>query len=345
MQAYARNYFEMKKFTQNLLIISAFAAMFISCSGLSKIAKSGDPELIYQTAMRFYSAEKWSRAANLFDACLGYYIGSEREDSIAFFSARSKFKHRDYHDAQTGFDEFRRRFGRSVFIEDAEGMYAMCEYFLSPEPSRDQTQTAKAIVTLNTFIERYPNSTRVEAFNNIIQELTVRLHDKNFINAYTYFKIQKYKSAVVAFKNALKNYDNTSHREEIMYYIVVSNYRLAHNSIVSKQADRYLAMLDSYYSFIEEYPDSKRLKELNRYFKEAKNFIDFLVKAGQKLWQVLPLVPTGYGDSPYSSSCATAGFSASEALLEAESANAKATNETASAATISFFIFTVPFCV
>ena len=41
--------------------------------------------------------------------------------------------------------------------------------------------------------------------------------------------------------------------------------------------------------------------------KEAKNFIDFLVKAGQKLWQVLPLVPTGYGDSPYSSSCATAG--------------------------------------
>ncbi len=40
---------------------------------------------------------------------------------------------------------------------------------------------------------------------------------------------------------------------------------------------------------------------------KAKEFIDFLVKAGQSLWQVLPLVPTGYGDSPYSSSCATAG--------------------------------------
>lgn len=273
-RAYARNRFEMKNFTQNLIVVAAIAAMFLSCSGLSKVAKSGDPELMYQTALKLYNAEKWTRASDMFDACAGYYIGSEREDSIAFFSARSKYKNRDYHEASTDFDEFRRKFGRSIFIEDAEGMYAMCEYYLSPEPSRDQTQTAKAIVTLNTFIERYPESERVEPFRQIIEELTSRLHEKNFLNAYAYFKVQRYKSAVVAFKNALKNYDNTTYREQIMYYIVVSNYRLAHNSVIEKQADRYLAMLDSYYSFIEEYADSKYKKELDRYFKEAKDYID-----------------------------------------------------------------------
>lgn len=273
-RAYARKPFEMKKFIQNLIVVAAVAAMFLSCSGLSKVAKSGDPELMYNTALRLYKAEKWTRASDMFDACAGYYIGSEREDSIAFFSARSKYKNRDYHEASANLDEFRRKFGRSLFIEDAEGMFAMCEYYLSPEPSRDQTQTAKAIVTLNTFIERYPNSERVEPFRQIIEELTARLHEKNFLNAYTYFKVQRYKSAVVAFKNALKNYDNTTYREQIMYYIVVSNYRLAHNSIAEKQADRYLAMLDSYYSFIEEYADSKYKKELDRYFKEAKDFID-----------------------------------------------------------------------
>lgn len=273
-RSYARKPFEMKKFIQNLIVVAAVAAMFLSCSGLSKVAKSGDPELMYNTALRLYKAEKWTRASDMFDACAGYYIGSEREDSIAFFSARSKFKNRDYHEASANLDEFRRKFGRSLFIEDAEGMFAMCEYYLSPEPSRDQTQTAKAIVTLNTFIERYPNSERVEPFRQIIEELTARLHEKNFLNAYTYFKVQRYKSAVVAFKNALKNYDNTTYREQIMYYIVVSNYRLAHNSIAEKQADRYLAMLDSYYSFIEEYADSKYKKELDRYFKEAKDFID-----------------------------------------------------------------------
>ena len=36
--------------------------------------------------------------------------------------------------------------------------------------------------------------------------------------------------------------------------------------------------------------------------KEAYEFVDFLEKAGQKYWQVLPITPTNYGDSPYQSS-------------------------------------------
>ncbi len=35
--------------------------------------------------------------------------------------------------------------------------------------------------------------------------------------------------------------------------------------------------------------------------KESYKFVDFLVSAGQKIWQILPLVQTGYGNSPYSS--------------------------------------------
>lgn len=41
--------------------------------------------------------------------------------------------------------------------------------------------------------------------------------------------------------------------------------------------------------------------------EEAYEFIDFLVAADQKLWQILPLGPTGYGDSPYQSFSAFAG--------------------------------------
>ena len=35
--------------------------------------------------------------------------------------------------------------------------------------------------------------------------------------------------------------------------------------------------------------------------KEAKQFIDFLKETGNSVWQVLPMGPTGYGDSPYQS--------------------------------------------
>jgi len=39
----------------------------------------------------------------------------------------------------------------------------------------------------------------------------------------------------------------------------------------------------------------------------AFRFVDWLAEAGQKLWQIMPLGPTGYGDSPYSSPSAFAG--------------------------------------
>lgn len=41
--------------------------------------------------------------------------------------------------------------------------------------------------------------------------------------------------------------------------------------------------------------------------KEAYAFVDFLKKANQKYWQILPLGPTGYGDSPYQTDSAFAG--------------------------------------
>ena len=41
--------------------------------------------------------------------------------------------------------------------------------------------------------------------------------------------------------------------------------------------------------------------------REAYRFVDFLAQAGQTVWQVLPLGPTGYGDSPYQSCSAFAG--------------------------------------
>ena len=40
----------------------------------------------------------------------------------------------------------------------------------------------------------------------------------------------------------------------------------------------------------------------------ALDFVDFLAQAGQKYWQILPIGPTGYGDSPYQSFSAFAGF-------------------------------------
>ena len=242
--------------------------------GVHRIIKSGDPQLMYSKGLEFYNIDKWRKASDLFDACRGYYVGSEREDSIAFFAARSKFKSRNYADATLQLEDFRRKFGRSIFLEDAEAMLAMCSYYLAPGPSRDQTITTQAIIAFTEFIERYPNSKRVEAFSKLIEELHGRLLEKAYINAYTYYKIQRYKSAVVAFRNALKQYPTTHRREDLMYYMVMSAYKYASNSVETKQLDRYMSALDAYYSFVMEFPESKYKKEVEHVAEVAKRYIE-----------------------------------------------------------------------
>lgn len=46
---------------------------------------------------------------------------------------------------------------------------------------------------------------------------------------------------------------------------------------------------------------------IGTFSKEAYEFVDQLKRAGQQYWQILPLGPTGYGDSPYQSFSAFAG--------------------------------------
>ena len=63
--------------------------------------------------------------------------------------------------------------------------------------------------------------------------------------------------------------------------------------------------------------------------RESYRFIDFLAESGQSYWQVLPLNPTSYGDSPYQSPSAFAGnpyfididFLIEEGLLTKEEAS------------------------
>ena len=46
---------------------------------------------------------------------------------------------------------------------------------------------------------------------------------------------------------------------------------------------------------------------IGAFSKEAYDFVDKLAEGGQQYWQILPLGPTGYGDSPYQSFSAFAG--------------------------------------
>ena len=262
---------------QNLSYIATLVAVvvaFCGCSTIQQVIKSGDAEAMYEHGLLYYEAEKWTKSITLFEACEPAFRGSMKEDSVAFFRARSYFKNSDYAASSVLFDEFRRSFGRSAFIEDAEAMYAISLYNMCPPPERDQSSTSQAIIAISEFMSHYPNSEQIHIFQEMTDDLTWRLHEKAFINAYTYYKIERYNSAIIAFRNALKKYPDSHRREDLMYYVVMSSFLLAENSIETKQLDRYMSTLDSYYTFVMEYPESKYKQEMERVAEVSRRYIE-----------------------------------------------------------------------
>ena len=264
----------MKQKLSYIIVLAFAAALFCGCAGIQRIINTGDPEIMFEHGQLYYNAEKWSKALVLLEKCEPYFRGGEREDTIAFYMSRCYFKEGDYVTASEFLDQFRRTFGRSAFIEDAEAMYAISLYNMCPAPERDQTTTSQAIIAISEFMSHYPNSDKIPSFVEMTENLSWRLHEKSFINAYTYYKIERYKSAVVAFRNALKQYPHSHRREDLMYYTVMAAYKYANHSVDSKQLDRYMSALDAYYTFVMEFPESKYRKEVEHVAEVAKRYID-----------------------------------------------------------------------
>ncbi len=266
--------FMMKKpFISTALVVVMAALLAVGCSPYSRLLKSNDYDLQYRTALEYMDAGKYQKALVLLEKVRMYYLDSNRADSIAFNYGLALYKMGDFENSGATFDEFRKTHDRSPYLEEAEYLYAKGFYYSSPEPDRDQTSTIQAISAISEYLARYPNSQKRESLDADIAELSQKLRDKAFLNAKTYYKIGHYKSAIVALQNALDDYPETLHREEIMYMMAKSSYEYAFNSLPELQRDRYLDMMDYYLSYIAEYPEGKYARELGRLNDNAKKFL------------------------------------------------------------------------
>ncbi|MBP3426160.1 MAG: outer membrane protein assembly factor BamD [Rikenellaceae bacterium] len=252
----------------------------------NKLLKSHDYETMYDRALEYFNFRKKNRKGEMVNTYNNYvktaalleratprFGGTEREDSVAYYLATSYYKQGDFLTSAYMFDNFRKRFPRSVFIEDVTYMYALSYYYASPAPEYDQTTTLQAMVAIHEYLERYPASKERQGLNDKLDELQQKLYDKSYMNARVYYKIGEYKAAVTAISNAIDKYPKSNHREELLYLVTRSQYNLARNSVDSKKTDRYLDVMDRCYSFLGEYPESKYAKESNKMLSEAKEFI------------------------------------------------------------------------
>ncbi|MBK8414215.1 MAG: outer membrane protein assembly factor BamD [Bacteroidetes bacterium] len=207
---------------------------FSSCSKFSKIQKSTDMEAKYQAAVKYYEKKSYFQALQLFEELITVFRGTIRAEETYFYYAQCYFETGDYTIAAYHFNNFNQTFPGSAKAEEALFKNAYCYYLDSPVSSLDQKNTLDAIRQFQLFVNRYPQSDKVQNCNQLIDELRLKLETKEFNNAKLYFKTGQNKAAMTAFQNVIKSYPSSIYKEECLYLAFRSSYLYANQSIDSK---------------------------------------------------------------------------------------------------------------
>ena len=101
---------------------------------------------------------------------------------------------------------------------------------------------------------------------------------KQLQNAQLYYNLgnymgNNYESAVIVARNAIKDYPYSKYKEDLEMLILKARYQEALNSVEERKADRFRDVLDEYYSFINNYPDSPKREEADNIQKIANRYV------------------------------------------------------------------------
>lgn len=266
-----------KKAVVKTLILSLLV-LYFGCSEFRKIQKSDDWKLKYDAALKYYERKDYYRSVILFDQVMPYLRGSAEAELVQFYYAYAHYYQKQYLLASHYFKNFFDTFNRSDFAEEAFYMYGYSLYKQSPIYNLEQSSTVEAVQAIQAFLNRYPNSEyRTEAIN-IQSELRLKLEKKAFENAKLYYILggSRLKSALISLDNFKKDFPDSILGEDASYYQVQASYKYAKESIPSKQKERYYEFIEHYEEFIDDFPESKYLKNTQNYYSNSLNQLEKL---------------------------------------------------------------------
>lgn len=250
---------------KRLLFLGIFFSLILGISAckskFDQLKEGNDVTKKYQEALRLYNRKNYTKALILFEDLVQRYRGRSEAEDLYYYYAYTNFKLKDYITARYHFKVFAESYPNSIKAEECRFMSGKCYYLESPTYSLDQQNTIKAIDALQLFINLYPKSERVLEASKLIDDLRAKLEQKSYHNAKLFLDLGDYKSAIIAFKNSIKDFPDTRYAEEMEFLMIQAQYLLAKNSIESKQVERYNEAIQLYNEFTTQYPSSKYAKD------------------------------------------------------------------------------------
>jgi len=252
----------------NVLIILSFSACK---SAYEQVRTSNDPAKILATADQYFAEGDHVKAQSLYEQVIPFYRGKKEAEDLFYNYTYTYYNQQQYLLASHYFKNFTQTFFNSDKKEEMAFMSAYSNYEMSPNYKLDQTPSIQAIEELQSFINQYPSSPRVEESNKLMDELRAKMELKSYEQGKLYYNLKNFQSAMSSFENTLKDFPETTRAEEIRLLIVRSSEELARNSVYEKMQERLDSAIEKCNAFLKRYPDTRHKKEINSIIAYANN--------------------------------------------------------------------------
>ena len=245
---------------------------------LKSETKNPDVNYRYEYAKQAFEKGKYGQTITILEELVTLFKGTANAEESLYLLALSHYENQDYMNSGSYFKTYYQHYPKGQYTELAR-FYAGYGYYLdSPDTQLDQSGTYKAIEELQNFLDYFPKSDKAMIAQNCIFELQDKLVLKELQSAQLYYNLgnymgNNYESAVIVAKNAIKDYPYSKYKEPLEMLILKARYQEANQSVDYKKAERFRDVVDEYYSFINDYPESEYRKEADNIYEIAKKYI------------------------------------------------------------------------
>jgi outer membrane protein assembly factor BamD len=244
----------------SLLLTLTLAVLLSACAGSGRV-RYDTPQEAYDKGLTEYEAGDFITATEYLQGVFDFGRTHQWAADAQLLLARTYRENEEFLLAANEYTRFMQIYRSDPRVADAEYELAMTYYDRSPNYRLDQTDTERAIVQFQLFIERYGTSPLVEEAQARITELRSKLARKQIHTAQLYERREYYNAAAVSYEAAFDRFYDTEYADDALVGAMNAYYEYAVLSIRARQKERLEKAEENYERLIQIFPDSPLIKE------------------------------------------------------------------------------------
>lgn len=206
-----------------LALAAAFAAVLAACGQQFKLANFKTSDSLYQAAMREYGRHHWDNAVQAFERLTLDLPARDTLLPTAYFYLGKAHQEKDeFLLAAQSFSRLAESFPDDSLADDALYEAGRSYGKLWRNPALDATQGHSAMAEYRSMVELYPDSKLKAQAEQQIKHLEEWFATKDYETGMHYFRRRAFDSAIIYFRDVVKEHPQTAKAREAQLRLVES---------------------------------------------------------------------------------------------------------------------------